>query len=159
MPSYRPTIKVPRTPCAPNQPQYEFLCHFFRSNLSHPFSAVCKLPDELFLSILSHAYPGPQFAGQYARFRIQYCMQISYDHGWRVRFLRQLSMTCKAMRLRLLPWIWGDIAPSLRCYCYTGTLSKGLQRNFNTILRTSYADAFLASSVNTSAPFFVPGLG
>ena len=24
----------------------------------------------------------------------------------RVRFLRPLSMTCKAMRLRLLPWVW-----------------------------------------------------
>jgi len=115
--------------------------------LSHPSSTVFELPDELILSILSHICPESQVTGQYTRFRVQYFMEVDHDYYWRAQFLRRLSMTCKAMRLRLLPWIWGHIVPSLRCYCGSGTGSKNLRQNFDTILRASYADAFLAASV------------
>jgi len=68
--------------------------------------AVLGLPDELILSILSHISPEPRLTGHYARFRVQYNMDINKYHQRRVEFLRPLSATCKAMRLRLLPWIW-----------------------------------------------------
>jgi len=36
-------------------------------------------------------------------------MDIDDYHEQRVRFLLPLSMTCKEMRLRLLPWVWEHI--------------------------------------------------
>jgi len=75
-------------------------------NLFDPIFAVFQLPDELILHLLSHISPEPQLTGHYARFRFQYGMAINDYHEQRVGFLRPLSMTCVAMRLRLLPWIW-----------------------------------------------------
>lgn len=76
-----------------------------------PF-VVFELPNELFLSILSYISPEPRLAGHYARFRVQYCMQINDVHYLRAQLLRPLNMTCKAMRLRL--WTWDLIEPSRR---------------------------------------------
>jgi len=72
---------------------------------------VFELPNELILSILSHISPDPPLTGHYARFRVQYNTRIGDYREWRVQFLRPLSMTCKVMRLRLLPWIWEHLEP------------------------------------------------
>ena len=103
--------------------------------LPNPIFVVFELPDELILSILSHVSPEPQLTGPYARFRVQYRMEINDDHRKRVRFLRPLSMTCRAMRLRLLPWMWDLIEPS------------DLGWNLFAIVNALHADTFLAASV------------
>ena len=110
------STNLPSPSCTPNQPQYELLHHFLRPNVdpSYPISAVFKLPTELILSILSHITPEPHLTGHYARFRVQYCMQINDDHYQRAQFLRTLSMTCKEMWLRVRPWIWDLIETSRR---------------------------------------------
>ena len=84
------------------------LASFFGSNtdIFRPIISVFKLPDEIILSILSHISPDPWLAGDYARFCIPYCVDNSVCHHLWVQFLRPLSMTCRAMRLRLLPWVW-----------------------------------------------------
>jgi hypothetical protein len=76
---------------------------------SHPIFAVFEFPDELILFVLSYVSPDPGLAGHRARFRVQYIMEVSDDYRWRVAFLLPLSMTCRVMRLRLLPWIWERI--------------------------------------------------
>jgi len=129
-------------------------------NLPHPLFAVFEFPVELFLSILSHISPEPQLTGHYARFREQYCMEINDDHQKRVRFLRPLSMTCRLMRLRLVPWMWNLIEPSRGCWY---DLRKGLGWNLTAIANALHTDTFLAASVRyfcPSVPFFVsvPGL-
>lgn len=80
--------------------------------LTHSTSlfTVFDLPDELILSILSYIFPDPpRHIGDYARFRINYPRNSDYNRRRWIDFLRTLSMTCKAMRLRLLPWVWGRI--------------------------------------------------
>ena len=90
---------------------------------------VFDLPDELILSILSYIFPDPpRHIGDYARFRIN--------------FLRTLSMTCKAMRLRLLPWVWGRTEVR---YCQMSWKSR--TRQFDTLLNVLHADTFMATSV------------
>lgn len=114
----RPTIEVPRTSCTPNKPQYD--SHpFFRSNanLPHPILAVCALPDELILCILSHISPDPRPPSHYTWF---YSIQYNQKGGdgylqQRVGFLRLLSMTCKEMWFRLLPWVWERLELPLPC--------------------------------------------
>jgi hypothetical protein len=70
-------------------------------------SAVFRLPDELILSIFSHITPDPRHTGHHARFRVQYGMVTNNYHQQRMEtLLRPLSNTCRAMRLRLLPWVW-----------------------------------------------------
>ena len=80
------------------------------ADLSYPIFAVFDLPDELILYIFSHISPRPWFTsnGYHARFRVQRGMTISNfkDHREWVQSLLPLSMTCTAMRLRLLPWMW-----------------------------------------------------
>ena len=112
------------------------------SNPFHHTLAVLELPDELVLSILSHVSPGPQHISHYARFRIQHTEGVTNHHQQRVEFLRLLSETCWAMRLRFLPWIWERIEAS-----HTG-LSSGefLARKFN-ILVKARADPSPATSV------------
>jgi len=39
---------------------------------------------------------------------------MNHDRHLLAQFLRPLSMTCKAMRLRSLPWVWDLIGPSRR---------------------------------------------
>ena len=101
-------MEAHRTSCASNQPQYESSHLLFGSsaNQFHPIFAVFELPNELILNILSNVSPDPQLTGRYAQFRIPYSVGIIDCHNQRVEFLRLLSMTCKAMRLRLMPWVW-----------------------------------------------------
>lgn len=117
-------------------------------NPRYPVFTVFKLPDELILSVLSHIAPDPQLTSHYARFRIQFTRGIGGRyHQQRVRFLRPLSMTCKAMRLRLLPWIWERLeVPQSSWKNFVGNLDavvNGLR----------HADIFLATSVKYSCAF------
>ena len=57
-----------------------------------------------------------------------------------MRFLRPLSMTCKAMRLRLLPWIWEHVEPSWGDHV----------GNLNRIVYASRVDRSVARSVKYS---------
>jgi len=106
------------------------------ANLSDPIFPVFELPDELILSVLSHVAPEPQLTGYRARFRVQYFMEMSDDYYRRAQFLLPLSTTCKAMRLRLRPWIWDLIEPSRRRHVM----------NF-TILNALHTDASLAATI------------
>ena len=78
-------------------------------SLFHPIFAVFKLPDELILSILYYISPDPHLVSYHARFHVQYSSEINDYHKQRVQFLLPLSMTCKAMWLQLVPWIWGRL--------------------------------------------------
>ena len=113
--------------------------------LIHPTFTVFKLPDELILSILSHIAPDPQLTSDYARFRIQYTRGIGGRyHQQRVRFLRPLSMTCKAMRLRLLPLMWERLDVRQSSW-------KNFVRELDAIVDgLRCADIFLATSVRYS---------
>ena len=115
--------------------------------LTHPtpIFAVFQLPDELILSILSHISPDPQFTRYYTRFRILYSTENNNKHQRRMRFLRRLSMTCRTMWLRLLPWIW----ERLECIRLTPIWrSEGrYPRKLSVIMNVLRADAFLATSV------------
>jgi len=143
---------------APNQPQYELSHHplLLNVNIIHPLFAVFELPDELILSILSHISPEPRLTGHYARFREQYCMEINDDHQERVRFLRPLSMTCRAMRLRLLSWMWDLVEPSRVCWY---DLQKGLRWNLAAIGNALQADTLLAASVRYFSALLCPCAG
>ena len=143
----------------PNQSQYVLYVlseshQFFGSsvNLLHLTLAVFKLPDELILSILSHISPDPLLANHYACFCIPY-RKICNFHGQKVQFLRPLSMTCRAMRLRLVPWVWERLALSW------GSSEGARVKSFNTIANASQANKFLATSVKYFQYFFASGLG
>ena len=122
--------------------QYEPSCHSLGSNADvfHPIIAVFKLPDEIILSIPSHVSPGPWLAGHHTRFCIPYCVGNNDCHDRQVLFLRPFSMTCRAMWLRLLPWVCvGGLEASL-------WLLQTI-REFNPIvLNTFRTDAVLATS-------------
>jgi len=131
---------------APNQHQYE-LSHcplLLNINILRPLFTVFRIPTELILSILSHISPEPQLTGDYARFREQYCMEINDDHQERARFLRPLSMTCRLMRLRLVPLMWNLVEPSRNIWFRD---SEGFEQNLIAIANASQADKFLAASV------------
>ena len=113
--------------------------------LSNSTFTVFQLPDELILSILSHISPDPHLTGDYARFCVQYCMKLSDGHQQRMKFLRPLSKTCRAMRLRFLPWIWDHIQPSQASYDRNGI--RMISWYFVAITRTVYADMSLATRV------------
>jgi len=120
------------------RPQHQFSPS--KINPFHPFLIVFDLPNELILSVLSHISPELKLAGHYARFRVEYVMQINDDHQRRVRFLRPLSMTCKAMRVRVLPWIWERLEPSWKID----------STDLNVIANASHTDTSLAASVEYS---------
>ena len=86
-----------------NQSQYEF---------SHRFSGLIRSISlsQFSNSRTSLSFPfshiSPELIGHYARFRVQDELAVYDDHRRRVRVLRWLSMTCRTMRLRFLPWIW-----------------------------------------------------
>ena len=124
---------------------------FFASNanLFRPISTVFKLPDELILSILSHVSPDPHLSGDYARFHMPYTTVLCNYYDERARFIRPLSMTCRAMRLRLLPWVWGRLEVPSRLD--TGPVKPTVQE-LNTILNGPHTDKFLASSVKYFCP-------
>ena len=114
-------------------------------NLFHSVFVVFELPDELILSILSHLSPGPQLTGHYSRFRVQYSMKINDYHDRRTQFLRSLSMTCRAMRLRLLSWIWERVKCLKLVPCWYS--AGGFPGEFSAITRALRADTSLATSV------------
>ena len=165
---------TPRIPqCSPNQPQHKFSHQFFGSNsytpnwppyeLPHdsfrsdanlfcPILAVFKLPDELIICILSQVSPDPQLTRHYPCFCIPY-KRICNFHGQRAQSLRPLSMTCRAMRLRFLSWIWEYIALS-----WQGS-EETFVSNLNTIANASHADKSVAASVKYFHVFLFPCLG
>jgi len=122
---------------------------------------VFELPDELILSILSHISPEQQFTGHYAWFRIQYDLMTDDRHRLRVGFLRPLSMTCKEMRLRLIPFIWEH----LQLFLVDSVLRKGGGGDgaprLETLLSALRADMSLAITVKylPLCPFSFPGSG
>ena len=119
-------------------------------NLSRSIFSVFQLPDELILSILSHISPEPYLTGRYARYCVQYCMKINDDHQQRMRILRRLSMTCKAMRLRLLPWTWDLIQPPR---CEPSYLGGRCWVSWNFAITTSWV-AFTDKSLATRVKYF-----
>ena len=146
---HRLAIEAPWISCTPEQPQYEFYHQFFGLNVKRrpvpSVLAVFELPDELILSVLSHISPDPQFTGHYARFRVQYCMDTNDHHKQRVRFLLPLSMTCRTMRSRLLPWIWERIeSPG---FGPGWKPQGGIPKGFNTLIGALRTDTILAANV------------
>jgi len=127
------------------------------SNLSHSTFAVFRLPDELILSILSHISPDPHLTGDYARYSVQYCMKIGDGHQQRMKFLRPLSRTCRAMRLRLLPWIWNHIQASQASYDSDGI--RMISWKSIAIAQTVYTDMSLATRIKYFAPLLIPVSG
>lgn len=80
-------------------------------------SPIFKLPDELIISLPSYTSPAPRHSDHIARFRVQYDMTIDNRHQEWMKLLRTLSMTCKKMRFRLIPWIWErlELFPQHHC--------------------------------------------
>ena len=73
-----------------------------------------------------------------------YSAGMSNCYDQRVEFLRPLSMTCRAMRLRLLPWVWERLEIPQRLV----TASKKLiAQRLSTILDGPRTGAFLATNV------------
>jgi hypothetical protein len=144
-PDVGPTIRVSGTSWTPNLPQYALSRQPCGPNLnlvaSH--SAVFEFPDELILSVLSHVSPGPKLTGHCARFRVQYYMDRTDYHQRRVEFLLPLSMTCRMMRLRLLPWIWECI----EVFSDDWAGREGLMRRSRAIVSALRADPGLGESV------------
>jgi hypothetical protein len=116
----------------------------------HPVFPVFKFPDELILSVLSYVSSRPKPTGHYARFRFQYNMDNNYCHRRRAEFLLPLSMTCRAMRLWLLPWIWEHVE------VFSG---ENLERRPKAIADALRADPCLGMSVKYFRPFIRPWVG
>ena len=146
-PSYRPTIETPRIPRTSNQPQYKppHLC--FESNVDLLHILVFELPDELILSILSHIAPNPQVIGHCAWFRDSYGARENHRYQ-RTQFLRRLSMTCRAMRLRFVPWVWERLEISMLHYWRS--------REINIIANALEADVLLVTSIRYFCALFCP---
>jgi len=81
-------------------------------------------------------------------------MKISDGHQQRMKFLRPLSMTCRAMRLRLLPWIWDHIQPSQGYYDNVGV--RWISWNFTAIAQAVGVDASLATHIKYPHALFLP---
>jgi hypothetical protein len=114
---------------------------------SHLVFAVFKFPDELILSVLSHVSPDPRPTGHYAPFRFPYYMRVNDYHRQRVEFLLLLSMTCRAMRLWLLPWMWEYIE------AFSG---ENPEQRLKAIAGALRADPHLGMSVKCVRPFSRP---
>ena len=142
---------------APTQPQYALFRQLFGSNvnLSHPISSVFELPDELILYILSFVSPDPRLAGHHARYRCQFGMGASDYHEQRMRFLLPLSMTCMAMRLRLLPWMWERLENHKLIPTHRTEWRRTRKLDLNVIVKALRTDAFLAANVKYFSAFFV----
>ena len=142
--SCRPTIQVPGIPSTSNQPQYELSNKLFRSSANdpfHPILTVFKLSDEDFFSILSHICPVPQPAGHHAWFHFQ--REVYGNILQRADLLRPLSMTCRTMWLRLLPWVWECLQLSPPRTWGEGVFAKRL----DAIVNIFQANAILAATV------------
>ena len=102
---------------------------------------VFQLPDELILSILSHVSPDPRPTSHHVWFRVRRGVD---DCPQQMEFLRQLSMTCRAMRLRLLPWVWVRLVLPPPNTQGTG---EQFMRKLDATASVLHANAFLAASV------------
>ena len=114
------------------------------STSSHPVFPVFEFPDELILSVLSYVSSYQELTGHHARFRFLYDMAAGDYHQQRAEFLLPLSMTCRAMRLRLLPWIWEHVE------VFSG---ENLERRPKAIAGALRADPCLGMSVKYFRPF------
>ena len=85
-----------------------------------------------------------------------------YDHHeHRVWFLLRLSMTCRMMRLRLLPWIWERLeflVPTPR-WTPDGRLPSRVLRKFNAVMTALCADVSLGTNVKYFRAFLSPWSG
>ena len=84
-------------------------------------------------------------------------MEIDGYHEQRVRFLVPLSMTCKAMRFRLMPWIWECV----ECLESAPNWSSegSVPRKLNSIVSALRADISLATSVKYFCILLSPWVG
>ena len=114
---------------------------------ARPFNltfTVFKFPDELILSVASHI--SPELIGHYARFRIQDELGVYDYHRQRMRVLRQLSMTCRTMRSRLLPWILERLEVEMPTQCNWSS-GETVGGRLNTVVNALHANTFMADSV------------
>ena len=117
---------------------------------SHLIFAVFAFPNELILSILSYGSPD---LGRYARFHLKHIADTRYRYRQRVAFLLPLSMTCRAMRLRLLPWIWERV----KMLPDRWTRMEHLTQRSKAIVGALHTDPYLGMSVKYIHSLFVPG--
>ena len=108
---------------------------------SIPFTfIVFELPDELIILILSHVSPDPRLTGPYTWFCTPHSRKIGDTRNQWVEFLRPLSMTCRTMRLRFLPWVWEHLVLP-----YQNPAEAIVKKH--TIANVSHKNKFLATSV------------
>ena len=99
-----------------------------------------------------HISPDPQLTtGHYARFRVQYLMWTSDDHHQCAKVLLPLSMTCKAMWLRLRPWIWDLIEPSRRFHVMNYRVMYALRADVSLATSVRYLSALLCHWVKADS--------
>ena len=153
-----PSPAIDRSPAPQTSLGTRFSHDLFESNVDPSHSAVFQLPDELILRILSHIVHMPRHTDCYARFRIQDDSEPVGTDRYRqleADFLRPLSMTCRAMRLRLIPWIWEYLQlPSQ--YRWGPARGDIVSRGLDTIAGAFYADKFLATSVKYFCALLCP---
>ena len=83
-------------------------------------------------------------------------MRISDHHKQRMRFLRRLSMTCRAMWLRFVPWVWERLELPFADYWSSGeTFAKKL----NAITNALHAEPFLATTMRYLCTLPCPWVG
>ena len=76
-------------------------------------------------------------------------------HLKRMRFLLLSSMACRAMRFRLLPWIWERLeCPEVN---NNGSLEEGIPRRLDAMVNVLHADTSLATGVRYFCHFFSLG--
>ena len=65
-------------------------------------------------------------------------------------------MTCRAMRLRLLPWVWGRLELPQQVY---GLVQEWTVQRLSIILNGPHTDGFLASGVKYFCALLCPRIG
>ena len=80
-----------------------------------------------------------------------------YRQQW-VQSLRPLSMTCKRMRLRLLPWIWGRLEIKIPLP-YGWDACEIIAKKLNTAANYLRVDTLLATSVTYICAFLCSCVG
>ena len=81
-----------------------------------------------------------------------YDLWIEDHHQQRMQFLRPLSMTCKAMRSRFLPWVWERL--ELPSPWSPGTMT--LSRKLTALANALHTDISLATNVMYFCAPFLP---
>ena len=147
----QPSVDVPNPRPASVRALTNSLCRTLIYSIS---PSVFQLPDELILSILTYVSSNPELTGPYARFRLAYCVEVSGCCSQRVGFLRPLSMTCRAMRFRFVPWVW----ERLELPGWTSP-QKMLAKNLSVVVDAFHADMFLATCVKYFCVLPFPRVG